>query len=63
VNWVENEVAPEQIPAQTGGGTVTRPLCLYPQRAVYDGTGNPSDAASFHAAAIWTRPRWSAATC
>ena len=48
VSWVENGVAPEQIPAQTGGGAITRPLCPYPETAVYNGTGNPNDAASFH---------------
>jgi len=26
---------------------MTRPLCPYPQTAVYDGKGNPNDAASF----------------
>jgi hypothetical protein len=48
VNWVENGVAPAQIPAQTAGGTITRPLCPYPETAIYNGTGNPNDAASFH---------------
>ena len=50
VNWVENGVAPETILAQnTSGGVVTRtrPLCPYPQTAIYDGSGNPNDAASF----------------
>jgi hypothetical protein len=50
VNWVEHGVAPEKILAQnTTGGVVTRtrPLCPYPQTAVYNGTGSPDDAASF----------------
>jgi hypothetical protein len=47
VNWVENGVAPERIAAQTPSGAVRRPLCPYPQRAIYDGTGDPNDAASF----------------
>lgn len=51
VNWVENGVAPEQILAQnTIGGVVTRtrPLCPYPQTAIYNGTGSQDDAANFH---------------
>ena len=48
VDWVENDVAPAQILGRTTSGAVTRPLCLYPQTAIYNGTGNRSDAASFH---------------
>ncbi len=51
VNWVENGVAPDVIQAQGGAGapaTRTRPLCPYPQTAVYNGTGSTDDAASFH---------------
>ena len=47
-NWVESGIPPESIPAY--GGDVTersRPLCPYPQVAVWDGVGNPDDAASF----------------
>ena len=50
VDWVEQGRAPDRILA-TGrtpaGGTRTRPLCAFPEVAVYDGTGNPDDAASF----------------
>jgi feruloyl esterase len=50
--WVERGVAPERL---TGTGvaptdatkTLTRPLCLYPQVARYNGTGDPNEAASF----------------
>jgi len=45
VDWVENGVAPDRIIA-TGGGR-SRPLCPYPQRAIYDGTGDPNLASSF----------------
>ena len=48
--WVENGVAPEQILAQitTGsGGKRTRPLCPYPQTAIYKGSGSADDAANF----------------
>lgn len=50
VNWVENGVAPEQILGRitTGGVTRTRPLCPYPQTAIYNGTGDTNDASSFH---------------
>jgi hypothetical protein len=50
VNWVESGTAPDQILAQTTGGAVKRPLCPYPQTAIYDGTGDQNDAASFHCA-------------
>jgi len=45
VNWVENGVAPQTILAQSG--TRTRPLCPYPQTAIYKGTGSTDDAANF----------------
>jgi Tannase and feruloyl esterase len=50
VNWVENGVAPTQILAQStsGGVTRTRPLCPYPQTAIYNGNGSTDDAANFH---------------
>jgi hypothetical protein len=51
VNWVENGVAPVQILATTTvGGVVTRsrPLCPYPQTAIYNGSGSTDDAANFH---------------
>jgi hypothetical protein len=49
VSWVENGAAPDSILAQnTSGGVVTRtrPLCPYPQTALYQG-GDPNLAASF----------------
>jgi Tannase and feruloyl esterase len=51
VNWVEHKVAPQTITATvTTGGVVTRtrPLCPYPQTAVYNGGGDPNAASSFH---------------
>src|SRR5688500_16237250 len=58
VNWVENGVAPQQILAQStsGGVTRTRPLCPYPQRAIYDGSGDVNDAASFHCSGDLEKP-------
>ena len=53
--WVEEGQAPERLVAakidQDGSPTLTRPLCPYPQAAVYDGTGDPNDEASFTCAA------------
>ena len=51
VDWVENGVAPETILATTtAAGVVTRsrPLCPYPQTAIYTGSGSTDDAANFH---------------
>ena len=48
--WVEDGVAPERIVAShllNGVVDRTRPLCPYPQAAVYSGRGSVSDAASF----------------
>jgi hypothetical protein len=49
VSWVENGVAPDQILAQntTTGGIRTRPLCPYPQTAIYKGSGSTDEAANF----------------
>jgi len=49
VDWVERGVAPEQILASsTTGGTVrSRPLCPYPQTAVYSGSGSTDVADNF----------------
>ena len=46
VDWVEKGVAPDSILASGGGRT--RPLCPYPQTAIYNGSGSTDDAASFH---------------
>jgi feruloyl esterase len=48
--WVESGKAPEKIVAShSTGGKVdrTRPLCPYPQVAVYQGSGSIDDAANF----------------
>jgi feruloyl esterase len=49
--WVEKGAAPERILATKHGsnGAVvrTRPLCVYPQNAVYSGSGSTDDAANF----------------
>ena len=49
--WTEKGDAPDRVIATKRGAdgapTRTRPLCPHPQRAVYNGTGSPDDAASF----------------
>ena len=48
--WRESGTAPETVIANhvTGGNVdMSRPLCPYPQVAVYKGTGSTNDAASF----------------
>ncbi len=63
VNWVEKGLAPQQITATARGAgnaagantelpkdwsaTRSRPLCAYPSKAIYKGTGSMEDAASF----------------
>jgi hypothetical protein len=59
VSWVEKGVAPETIVARGGQGappTRTRPLCPYPQTAIYNGTGSTDDSASFHCGGNLERP-------
>jgi feruloyl esterase len=48
--WVEQKKAPDQIIASRATNGVvdrTRPLCPYPQVAVYKGTGSTDEAANF----------------
>jgi feruloyl esterase len=48
--WVENDKAPERILAShlmDGKATMTRPLCPYPQKAVWKGSGDSNDAVNF----------------
>jgi feruloyl esterase len=49
-DWVERDQAPERLVAtKRSGATVTRsrPLCQYPQRARYSGTGSTDDEKNF----------------
>jgi feruloyl esterase len=49
-SWVTTGKAPDSIPAsRASDGKVdrTRPLCPYPQQAVYKGSGSTDDAANF----------------
>jgi feruloyl esterase len=49
--WTEREKAPTRVIARKLGADQTpvrtRPLCPYPERAVFNGTGNPDDDHSF----------------
>ena len=51
VEWVEQGKAPEQLVASkrdsTGKLERSRPLCSYPKRAVYSGSGSTDDAKNF----------------
>jgi hypothetical protein len=48
IDWVENGRAPSQLLAtKRGTPPRTRPLCMYPQVAVYKGSGSTDDAANF----------------
>jgi Tannase and feruloyl esterase len=50
VDWVEHDQAPERLVAtkrDDGKVTRTRPLCAYPKRAAYIGTGSTNDANNF----------------
>ena len=46
-NWVEKGIAPDQIMGRNNAGTLTRPLCQYPQFAEYKGTGDLKNAANW----------------
>jgi len=49
-NWVEHGQAPERVIATrtaNGAAIMSRPLCPYPQKAVYSGAGSTNEAESF----------------
>jgi tannase/feruloyl esterase len=51
VNWVEHGAAPDSIIAYNNAtpalATVSRPICKYPDKLTYNGTGSTSVASSF----------------
>lgn len=51
-NWVERGKAPAQLPALAFSPALnpgrTRPVCPFPQAAIYNGTGSIDDIKSFH---------------
>lgn len=46
-NWVENKVAPSAITVTSRDSTVSMPLCVYPTKIVYRGSGSEKLAASY----------------
>jgi feruloyl esterase len=55
--WREEGVAPDQITASYSDGPrvyKTRPVCEYPEVAIYNGEGDPSKAENFHCG----KPTW-----
>jgi feruloyl esterase len=54
-NWVEHGVAPDRMMGRGAEG-LTRPLCPYPQDAVYKGTGELKDAANWACSAPASKP-------
>ena len=53
-NWVERDIAPESIIASKivdGEVVRTRPLCVYPEVANYNGSGSTDEAANFRCVA------------
>ena len=47
VQWVERASSRTPSSARHEPETSTRPHCPYPEEAVYDGVGDPNDAASY----------------
>jgi len=46
-NWVENGTAPSRIDISSSDASVSLPICAYPQRATYSGTGSVKAATSY----------------
>ncbi len=46
-DWVESGTAPNRIDISSSNASVSLPICAYPQRATYSGTGSVSAAASY----------------
>jgi feruloyl esterase len=49
--WRESDSAPAEMPASNRATGMERPLCAYPQSAVYDGSGPLADAENWNCAA------------
>jgi feruloyl esterase len=46
-NWVENGIAPTRIDVKSSDNSVSMPLCMYPQKATYSGSGAVTSASSY----------------
>jgi feruloyl esterase len=56
--WMTTNKAPASVPAsrvRDGKIDRTRPLCPYPQIAVYNGTGDAEDASNFRCGSVKAR--------
>ncbi|HJO12256.1 MAG TPA: tannase/feruloyl esterase family alpha/beta hydrolase, partial [Gammaproteobacteria bacterium] len=53
--WVESDQAPDDLPAyfldENANPAGSRPLCAYPEEAVYDGSGSDRDPVNFSCSA------------
>jgi hypothetical protein len=60
VKWVEEGVAPAILSAAGGSSAPasgrTRPICPYPQTAIYNGSGSIDDASNFHCGGNLEKP-------
>jgi feruloyl esterase len=45
--WVEQGTAPASFNATSSNGAVSMPICVYPQKATYAGSGSPTSASSY----------------
>jgi hypothetical protein len=46
-NWVEQGQAPNRIDLSSADGSVTMPVCSYPEKATHNGAGSVTDGASY----------------
>ena len=46
-NWVEHGVAPGRMDVSSADSSVSLPLCVYPEKITYSGSGPVTAAASY----------------
>ena len=47
VAWVEQQTAPDRIVLQSADGSVSRPVCPFPKKATYSGSGSTASEGSY----------------
>ena len=47
VDWVEHGVAPGTMVIRSRDGSTSYPVCVYPQKVTWNGSGSPREAASY----------------
>jgi feruloyl esterase len=47
MNWVEAGAAPDRIEVTSSNGSISMPLCAYPQKATYKGSGAVTATSSY----------------